>query len=202
MTFKPTHHEKNLERIEQLAPHTKELAKKWYEYCLEHKVDIYITETFRTKEKQAEYVKNGASQTSRSYHLVGQAIDFVPYPNGKPDYNLYTKEPYFSAIVYAKKLGFKWGGDWKSFLDRPHLEYHYKGYGTDKVETVKPVPKPAPVKKPSYKGVSVVDYLKLKNIDSSFTNRKKLATKYGIKGYEGTQEQNDLLLDKLVAEHG
>ncbi|MBL3427578.1 M15 family peptidase, partial [Klebsiella pneumoniae] len=50
----------------------------------------------------------------RSYHLVGQALDFVPIQsNGTEDWNGYNKEPWASAIRYAKQIGFEWGGDWK-----------------------------------------------------------------------------------------
>lgn len=45
--------------------------------------------------------------------------------------------------------------------------------------------------------VSLVDYMKSKKMDSSFTERKKLATKYGITNYSGTQAQNLALLSKL-----
>ena len=46
-------------------------------------------------------------------------------------------------------------------------------------------------------GGSVVDYMKSKGMDSSFSNRKKLANKYGIKNYRGTASQNTKLLSKL-----
>ena len=75
---------------------------------------------------------SGASQTMRSYHLVGQALDFVPIKsNGTEDWNDYNKEPFASAIRYAKQIGFEWGGDWKAFVDSPHLQWNHKGYGTD-----------------------------------------------------------------------
>ncbi len=50
------------------------------------------------------------------------------------------------ALAEAKRLGFEWGGDWASFVDKPHLQYNYKGYGSDKVlaaSAAKPAPKPA-----------------------------------------------------------
>lgn len=49
----------------------------------------------------------------------------------------------------------------------------------------------------SYKGNSLVDYLKSIGVDSSFTNRKKLAQTNGIKNYTGTASQNTALLNKL-----
>lgn len=46
---------------------------------------------------------------------------------------------------------------------------------------------------------SIVDALKSMGINSSFSNRKKIATANGIKGYVGTPEQNTKLLIKLMA---
>jgi len=46
----------------------------------------------------------------------------------------------------------------------------------------------------TYKGNSIVDYLKSIGVDSSFANRKRLAQKYGIKNYTGTATQNLQLL--------
>ena len=46
---------------------------------------------------------------------------------------------------------------------------------------------------------SLVDALKSINVDSSFSNRKKIAIKNGISLYIGTSQQNKRLLDKLKA---
>jgi peptidoglycan LD-endopeptidase CwlK len=131
MAFKPTYHERNIQNIEKLADHTKVAAKKWYDYCVRNGIDILIYETLRTKEKQEEYVREGVSQTTRSYHLVGQALDFVPIVNGKADWNGYGNPKIQQAIAYAKMLGFTWGGDWKTFKDKPHLQYDKIPYGAD-----------------------------------------------------------------------
>lgn len=44
---------------------------------------------------------------------------------------------------------------------------------------------------------SIVDYLKSRGMDSSYSNRKKLAQQYGIDGYAGTAEQNTRLLSNM-----
>lgn len=128
---------RNLENINKLAPNTKEMALAWHNYCKLHQINILIYETIRSEAQQRENVKKGASQTMKSYHLVGQALDFVPV-NGKGEtlWNGYEAKLIQQAIRYAKELGFEWGGDWKSFVDKPHLQYNYKGYGTDKALTV------------------------------------------------------------------
>lgn len=126
------YHNRNVSNLNKLADNTKAAAFKWYQYCIDNGIEVLIYETIRTVEQQREYVRKGASQTMRSYHLVGQALDFVPIQsNGTEDWNGYNKEPWASAIRYAKQIGFEWGGDWKRFVDSPHLQYNYKGYGTD-----------------------------------------------------------------------
>ncbi|PFE97793.1 peptidase M15 [Bacillus thuringiensis] len=126
------YHTRNVNNLNKLADNTKAAAFKWYQYCIDNGIEVLIYETIRTVEQQREYVRKGASQTMRSYHLVGQALDFVPIQsNGTEDWNGYHKEPWASAIRYAKQIGFEWGGDWKGFVDSPHLQYNYKGYGTD-----------------------------------------------------------------------
>ncbi|MEK4499998.1 M15 family metallopeptidase [Bacillus sp. FSL R12-0069] len=126
------YHERNVRNLNQLADNTKAAAFKWYQYCIDNGIEVLIYETIRTIEKQREYVRDGASQTMSSYHLVGQALDFVPIKsNGTEDWGGYNKEPWASAIRYAKNIGFEWGGDWKGFVDSPHLQWNYKGYGTD-----------------------------------------------------------------------
>lgn len=55
----------------------------------------------------------------------------------------------------------------------------------------------APQTNNTYTGTSVVDYLKSIGVDSSFSNRKKLASDHGITNYSGSTEQNIKLLAKL-----
>nr|WP_097073936.1 M15 family metallopeptidase [Ureibacillus xyleni] len=140
--------DRNRNNLNKLADHTKIAAYKWYQYCIDNQIQILIYETIRTKEKQAENVAKGASKTMMSYHLVGQALDFVPV-NSKGEatwsINSYIRKDVMSAINYAKSLGFTWGGDWdndgewrdETFLDSPHLQYNYKGYATDSFNKVK-----------------------------------------------------------------
>ena len=70
--------------------------------------------------------------------------------------------------------------------------------GSITVKPSKPSTSKPTTSKPKTSG-SVVDYMKSKNIDASFGNRKKLATQYGIKNYTGTASQNSQLLSKLKA---
>ncbi|OKL36896.1 peptidoglycan-binding protein [Domibacillus mangrovi] len=130
MSWIPTYHERNLNHLKDLGPNTKVKANQWYQWCIDNKVDVLIYETIRTVATQKTNVDQGISQTMKSYHLVGQALDFVPIVNGKADWNGYKKHPFLTAIEQAEQLGFESGHRWG--WDSPHLQYNYKGYGTDK----------------------------------------------------------------------
>ncbi len=54
-----------------------------------------------------------------SYHNYGLAIDVVEIKSGKAIWNQTDWKP---IVAIAKQLGFKWGGDWKSFKDLPHFQ--------------------------------------------------------------------------------
>ena len=73
------YHNRNVSNLNKLADNTKAAAFKWYQYCIDNGIEVLIYETIRTVEQQREYVRKGASQTMRSYHLVGQALDFVQF---------------------------------------------------------------------------------------------------------------------------
>ena len=135
MTFIPTYHERNLKNLAQLGDNTKKAAVAWYAWLIANEIDILIYETIRSKETQAQNVAKGASETMRSYHIVGQALDFVPVDGKETLWNGYGTAEIKMAVAKAKELGFIWGGDWTSLVDKPHLEFHYKGYGTDTFKT-------------------------------------------------------------------
>jgi peptidoglycan LD-endopeptidase CwlK len=139
---------RNLDNIAKLADHTRAAALQWYAFLVANNINILIYETIRTEEKQREYVRQGASKTMRSYHIVGQALDFVPVDAaGNTIWNGYGAPEVQMAIAEAKQLGFEWGGDWTSFVDQPHLQFNYRGYKTDtfRQQPNEEVPKPSAV---------------------------------------------------------
>jgi peptidoglycan L-alanyl-D-glutamate endopeptidase CwlK len=133
-----TYQKRNLDNIAKLADHTKAAALQWHKFLEDHKIDLLIYETIRSKETQAANVRKGASQTMKSYHIVGQALDFVPVVHGETDWGGYNRPDILKAVKEAKRLGFTWGQDWITFKDSPHLQFAYKGYGTDTFGKWKP----------------------------------------------------------------
>ena len=88
-------------------------------------VDFLVTEGLRTREKQIELVRAGASRTTRSRHLTGHAIDVAAWVAGEVrwDWPLYAEiSRAFKQAAFELKIPIVWGGDWKSFKDGPHYE--------------------------------------------------------------------------------
>lgn len=194
------YYSRSLANVNKLADNTKVAARKLLDWAENSGIEVLIYETIRTKEQQSANVASGASQTMRSYHLVGQALDFVMAKGKTVNWGGYRSANAKKFIAKAKALGFTWGGDWDGFVDNPHLQFEYKGYGTDtfgKGASTSNSSKPSA--NANTNSLGLVDYMNLNKLDSSFANRKKLAAKYGIKNYSGTASQNTTLLAKLKA---
>ncbi|WP_180718838.1 DUF5776 domain-containing protein [Listeria monocytogenes] len=193
------YYSRSLANVNKLADNTKVAARKLLDWAENSGIEVLIYETIRTKEQQAANVASGASQTMRSYHLVGQALDFVMAKGKTVNWGGYRSANAKKFIAKAKALGFTWGGDWDGFVDNPHLQFEYKGYGTDTFGKGASANVPAKPNTQSNSSLGLVDYMNMNKLDSSFANRKKLATSYGIKNYSGTASQNTTLLAKLKA---
>ena len=94
-------------------------------------IDFTVLEGRRTKERQAELLKAGATTTMNSRHLTGHAVDLGAFVGGEVrwDWPLYHK---IAAAVKqaAKEVGvpIEWGGDWKNFKDGPHYQLPWRAY--------------------------------------------------------------------------
>jgi peptidoglycan L-alanyl-D-glutamate endopeptidase CwlK len=96
-------------------------------------VPFIVVEGLRTKERQAQLVKAGASRTMNSRHLTGHAVDLAYWlddGNGVPeqgevrwDWPLARKlADAMRAAAREEGVALVWGGDWPSFPDGPHFE--------------------------------------------------------------------------------
>lgn len=94
-------------------------------------IDFCVTEGLRTRERQEQLVKAGASKTTRSRHLTGHAVDLAAMIDGEIrwDWPLYDKLAKAMKTA-AEELNVKieWGGDWKTFKDGPHFQLPWKDY--------------------------------------------------------------------------
>lgn len=99
-----------------------------------------VTETARTRERQAQLYKRGATRTMKSRHIpetskanpaFAHAVDIVCLVDGKGRYD-WPLFPRAAAVVKraAKelKIPVEWGGDWPRFKDGPHFQLPWGTY--------------------------------------------------------------------------
>jgi len=116
--------------LEDLHPLVADKAKQLVELAAAEDIEILVTSTLRTFEEQAELFAIGRTtpgnkvtnaKPGESWHNFGLAFDVVPLVNGKAIFN----SPFWNRIgKLGKQVGLFWGGDFKSFKDKPHFEFH------------------------------------------------------------------------------
>lgn len=94
-------------------------------------IDFMVLEGLRTIERQHELLAAGASQTLRSRHLTGHAVDLGALVNGR----LRWDWPLYEQVAAAMKesaaqmhVPVEWGGDWRTFKDGPHFQLPWREY--------------------------------------------------------------------------
>lgn len=78
-------------------------------------VDFGITEGLRSIETQKKYVAAGKSQTMKSKHIDGKAVDLVAYVDGAVSWELNLYDNIADAMAKAAKeldVPLKWGAAW------------------------------------------------------------------------------------------
>lgn len=131
--------------ISQLHPDLQKKVVQLKEKCEKAGLKIGISECLRTVKEQDELYAQGRTKPGRivtnakgysysSMHQWGVAFDF--YRNdGKGAYN--TSGKFFERVgAIGKTIGLEWGGDWKTFVDRPHFQLPNWGSTTAKLKVV------------------------------------------------------------------
>lgn len=131
--------------VTQLHPELQIKLRQLVAMCENSGLKIGISECLRSTQEQDELYAQGRTKpgtivtnckgnTYSSMHQWGVAFDF--YRNdGKGAYNNSGK--FFEKVgAIGKKLGLEWGGDWKSFPDRPHFQLPNWGSTAVKLKAV------------------------------------------------------------------
>ena len=126
MTFRLS--ERSLRKLEGVHPDLVKVVKRAIEIT---EIDFAVTEGLRTKQRQEELVKAGASKTMKSRHLTGHAVDLAAVVGSEIrwDWPLYQKiANAVKKAAYELDVPIEWGGDWKSFKDGPHFQLTWEEY--------------------------------------------------------------------------
>lgn len=130
-----------LQRIEKIHPKLRvELKQIYSEICdaLNGRAICRFTQVLRTIAEQDALYAQGRTKAGlivtnakggSSYHNFGLAVDVCLIIDGKTaswdfngDYDKDKVADLVEVVQIFKKHGWKWGGDFKSFKDKPHFE--------------------------------------------------------------------------------
>ena len=121
--------------IDKLHPELQVCVNKFLEECKGRGLNVCITETLRTQEEQEALYAQGRTKPGKivtncrgfqSPHCWGVAFDFCRNVKGK-EYD--NSDKFFDYVGEIAKTIFDdteydlfWGGDFKTFVDKPHIE--------------------------------------------------------------------------------
>ena len=105
--------QKSLDRLDGVNDDMVRVVKKAIELT---KIDFGVICGLRTVEEQEELVAKGASQTMKSKHIDGLAVDLMAYLGGRASWELNLYDDIADAMKEAAKLenvGVRWGAAWQ-----------------------------------------------------------------------------------------
>ncbi len=117
-------------KIEDLRPIVAGKAKAMIDDLAGQGIEVMLTSTLRTMEEQAKLYAIGRTvagkkvtnaDAGQSWHNYGLAFDVVPIVHGKA---VWDSQHWAIIGLAGKKQDLIWGGNFKSFKDMPHFEYH------------------------------------------------------------------------------
>lgn len=97
--------------------------------CAAQGLPVLVTDGWRSKDEQDKIYAQGRTSPGAivsnvrwpySAHNWGVAFDFCRNVRGR-EYD--DTDKFFSKVAaVAKSFGLEWGGDWRNFVDKPHLQ--------------------------------------------------------------------------------
>ena len=113
----------NSRDIDDLRADVAANCRVWMQLCRDAGLAVCITGTVRDRAYQEYCYRNGTSKGRvPTFHAqgVGLAFDFCRNVQGQE----YSDPAFFQRSgELGERVGFEWGGRWKSFPDRPHLQW-------------------------------------------------------------------------------
>jgi peptidoglycan L-alanyl-D-glutamate endopeptidase CwlK len=117
---------RSLSNLEGVHPDLVKVVKRAIELT---QVDFTVIEGLRTKERQAQLLKEKKTTTLNSRHLTGHAVDIAAWVDDTVSWDwkhYYIIEKAMKQAASELKIPLEWGGDWKTFKDAPHWQLPFK----------------------------------------------------------------------------
>lgn len=117
-------------RLEKVHPELSRRIQALLDTLRQHSLQVEVVQGLRTFAEQDGLFAQGRSRPGpivtrarggQSNHNYGLAVDLVPFNNGQPNWNA-PLGVWTTIGTEAEKLGLEWGGDWKKFVDKPHVQ--------------------------------------------------------------------------------
>jgi len=129
MSFKLS--QRSLDKLEGVNPKLVAVVQK---AILLTKIDFGVTYGLRTVEEQEKLVAAGRSQTMKSKHITGHAVDLMAYVDGKGCWELNVYDDLADAMAKAARdegVAIRWGAAWhindirmyKGTMEQAMLDY-------------------------------------------------------------------------------
>jgi peptidoglycan LD-endopeptidase CwlK len=110
MSFKLS--QRSLDKLKGVDPKLVSVVQK---AILLTKIDFGVTYGLRTVEEQEKLVAAGRSQTMKSKHITGHAVDLMAYVDGKGCWELNVYDDLADAMAQAARdegVSIRWGAAW------------------------------------------------------------------------------------------
>ena len=117
-------------RINTLHPKVRSKAREFINRAEDAGIKLRVTSGYRTYKEQNDLYAKGRTapggivtraKGGESSHNFGTAIDVVRIENGVAIWNSGWEE----IGKIGKSVGFEWGGEWVSFVDKPHFQMNF-----------------------------------------------------------------------------
>ena len=165
-------------------------CRKWLELCKAAGLNVLITNTVRDKEYQEQLYAQGRTRPGSivtnsktpTFHAdtAGLAFDFCKNIKGHE----YDDVEFFEkAAAIAKEMGFSWGGDWKSFVDMPHIQWDNGGEWTSAMIRAGKLPPDMPLWSAENKGEEIEGMKRYNTIEELPNWAKPTVEKLVKKGF-------------------
>jgi peptidoglycan L-alanyl-D-glutamate endopeptidase CwlK len=117
-------------RIMTLHPDVRNKAREFINKASKIGINLRVAQATRTYAEQNDLYAQGRTKSGgivtnakggQSSHNFGTAIDVVQIIDGNAKWDA----DWNKIAEIGKSVGFSWGGDWKTFKDKPHFEMNF-----------------------------------------------------------------------------